>query len=165
MSRIVYAPPDIAREFGLDPTGEWVLEEEIPERWEALLEELDTKKSEKIKDLINKTINNELEWNFTWVWFTGGFFFPVFISNYNEDQYRIQVAQPPKDFGYIIVVTSTNGYFYDSVLDDEDYPEVGMELWHLIEDVCKNHDYFIEEITKRLEANKIGETYPPITIE
>ena len=171
MSRIIYVPKDIMNKHDISPIekeyqeylyGGWFAEEEIPDKWEKVLEDIDELKSDKAKDLINKTINGNLQWKFGWAWFTGGSWFAVFIhSNKNEEELRMQIAWPRKEWGFIVVVTGKDGFLYDSILDDEDYPFVGMELWHLAEDYCINPDELKEEAQKAAEDKEKGETYPP----
>jgi hypothetical protein len=157
-----------------DPNGEWVTWDEFvtekrPENvsekdlcswWDMLRNARPI--SNKIKGLIQDTLDLKLAWNFVWVWFTGGFWFPAFVTfdEKGERDLMAQIAWPPKEWGYIVIVSGKSRSTYDSIMDDEEIPEIGMEFWHLLEDNCVNHDYLIEEMNKRNEALERGEKYP-----
>lgn len=158
MSRIIYLPEGISVHFGLDPEGEWVTAEEIPDRWAEALAAIEPLKSDIVKDLIKKTMDEVYEWKFEWVWFTGGMWIPMWINQHGD---RIQIAWPPKEWGWIVIVNFHDGGLYDSVLDDPDYPWAGMELLHLAEDWCVNSEYMALEMSRRADAHALGDTYPP----
>lgn len=161
-----------------DPNGDWVTEDEFIEKMEK--ENLDPNElsmlwmmmlsnrpiSDTAKGFIIDTLNGKLKWQFSWCWFTGGIWFPTFITMGEDGEYdlRAQIAWPPKEWGFIVVITG-KGSTYDSIIDDEDIPQVGMEIWHLMEDNCTNRDVFVEEMQKRTEAHKRGEKYPPVEQE
>ena len=162
MGRIIYIPEDFAELFSTDPAGEWMLEHEMPDQWLEALEAIDQLKSAAVRNLIEKTIDGTYQWKFEWVWFTGGMWIPMWINQHGD---RMQIAWPPKEWGYIVVVNFHDGTLYDSALDDENYVQVGMELLHLAEDHCANHEYMVNELTKRADAHARGETYPPVEKE
>ena len=163
-----------------DPNGEWVTWDEfVTEKRPANVSEKDLHSwwdmlrnarpiSAKVKNLIQDTLDLKLAWHFVWAWFTGGTWFPAFVTFDEEGKRALmaQIAWPPKEWGFIVVVTGGKDRpDYDAALDDEDIPQVGMEFWHLLEDNCMNHDYFIEEMDKRREAQERGEKYPPVEEE
>lgn len=190
MSYIMWIPPSMAgtvfvktspNEDGVgcsiewDEGGEWVswddfytkkrpdnVTDKDLEGWWAMLRD-NRPISNKVKKLIGDTLGGKLEWFFSWCWFTGGSWFPTFITkDSNGDMaLRAQIAWPQKEWGFIVVVTG-DGEMYDSILDDENIPEIGMELWHLIEDMCINREELISEMNKRVEATEKGEHYPPL---
>lgn len=168
MNHIYWIPREIAVKYYPDKMddyevdGLWATQELNPDDWEAMVSEAKELKSEAVKSMIDRTTNKELEWSFAWCWFTGGFYFPIFVAKDGEVEYRAQVSPTIKEWGYIIVITGSDGYFYDSAMDDENHPVFGMELWYLIEKTCTNYEYFQDELRKRDEARKEGKDYPEV---
>jgi hypothetical protein len=160
--RKIWLPAALAVQYDRDPAGEWVTPADLPAQWDAVIAATDELRSLKIKELIQATLDGTLQWEFGWCWFTGGMWFPVFTAKQGTELLRMQLAWPPKEWGFIVVITGDGGYFYDSALDDAEYIEVGMELWHLAEDYCVNRDTMIVESAKRVAAATRGEHYPPV---
>jgi hypothetical protein len=177
MNRFMWVPPEITKQVpGMDPEGAFLTEKEVLSYDNVvefdilgeiqklkIAEGLKRLKSDQVKELIDKTINGEFKWEFVWTWFTAGFAIPTFIV-FNEAReliYRAQVAWPPQEWGYIIIVSTPDGT-YDSVIDDELYPQAGMELWLLIEELCINKEYFQDELRKEEEARKEERVYPTL---